>query len=188
MPENWGERYFDHYERFFNDLADRSVFEQDPYSPSIQVLSYDRVFPGCRVFASLGLSHDAEELGQVGEVMVPVDDGWADVPTLLANALFYMIQHRMPLGWGMAIDGIQNICRRFVRSHNKQALYLTNPFGLPEGFAEVECREAKGRVYLGFFISQSEFELFAEQGASQFEDLLESKGVDPCSLNRPSVV
>src|SRR5947209_16337544 len=104
MTANWGECYFDHYETFFSELTDRSIFEQDPESPSIQVLAYDQVFPDCRVFASLGLSHYAQELGKVGEVVVPVDDGWNDVPTLLANALFYMIQNRISLGWGIAID------------------------------------------------------------------------------------
>jgi hypothetical protein len=188
MMERWGECYFDHYERFLKNLTGRHIFEQDGGSPSIQVLAYDKVFSGCRVFASLGLTHYSQELGQIGEVVVVADDGWAELPFVLANALFYLIQHSISLGWGIAIGGIENISPGFVRSYQKHALYLTHPFGLPESFARVQCDGTQGYVYLGFFISKTEFDYFAMRGASQFEELLQSSRVDPYNLHRPSTV
>jgi hypothetical protein len=186
MSDRMGECYLDHYERFFKSPTTRNVFEQDNNSPSIQVLAYDNVFSGCRVFASLGLSHYSEELGQVGEVIVPVDEGWDDVPFLLANSLFYMIQQRMALGWGITINCIENICPEFVNAFQKPALYFTHPFGLPTEFSEVEYDGVFGHLYLGLFISNRELDYFLKHGAGQFEDVLQSSDIDPYNLRRPT--
>src|SRR2546423_1431025 len=94
---NWGEVYLDHYERCFGDFASREVFTPHEPGPVIQVLSYDNVIQGCRVYASLGLTHYAREVGSVGEALVctaPCDD-W---PYILASVLFYLVNEPMELG------------------------------------------------------------------------------------------
>jgi hypothetical protein len=184
----WGACYFDHFVKFFGNPSGRMIFEQDSASPSIQILSFDNIFEECRVFATLGLSHYADELGNTGEIVAPVDDCWQEVPVVLANALFYMVQNRMRLGRGVAIGGIGSIHQRLALSSQKSALYVTDPFGMPDGFESVPCNERVGRVYVGFFISDSEMKYFSKHGAESFEDLIETKDIDPYNLMRSSAI
>ncbi len=128
---NWGASYYDHLERLFRSPISRETFSQEPDEPTIQVLAYDRVFPRCRVFASLGLSHYARQVGRVAEVYLAVDDGWTEAGAILANALFYVIQNELPIGWGMAVGGVGAVTPAFAQQFAKTALYFTNPFGLP---------------------------------------------------------
>lgn len=185
---NWGECYLDHFSRYFHSPIAREVFSQDPDEHTIQILAYDHVFNSCRLFASLGASHYANELGNVAEIIVPVDDGWNLVPTLIANALFCMVQEEIHIGWGVAVSGLGKINADIARRFGKEALYLTNLYGLPEGASEVSCNGQHGRLYLGIFISGAEYRLFIENGATILESALEDKQVDPYHLARGSVV
>jgi hypothetical protein len=124
----------------------------------------------------------------VAEVCLPVDDGWKDVPYVLANALFFMIQNGMTMGLGLSISGIERISPQFASKFNKEAIYFTNIFGFSEGFSKIKCDEESGKMYLAFFISKSEHEFFKQHGAEEFESLLEAKKVDPFSLRRSSCV
>ncbi|BFJ00240.1 MAG: hypothetical protein PME_26750 [Priestia megaterium] len=45
-----------------------------------------------------------------------------------------------------------------------------------------------GKVLLGFFISQAEYDFFITYGAEKFEELLEESDVDPFNVNRKSVI
>lgn len=188
MNVNWGECYYDHYAKFLGTPVERQVFRKDDQSPSIQILAYDGVFKGCRVFCSLGLTHYSSEVSAVGEVVLPLDAGWEDVPSLLANVLFYIVQKPMSLGWGMSISGIDNISPEFTRAFNKTALYFTTPYGFPQDFNRVDCQTGVGDMYLAFFISASEHAFFTTHGAEQFENLLEVHNVDPFTLQRPTCV
>jgi hypothetical protein len=185
---NWGECYFDHFARYFRDPVAREVFAQGPEEHTIQVLAYDKVFEGCRLFASLGLSHYAEDVGQVAEIFVPADDGWDVVPGLVANALFYMVQKEIHIGWGVAVGGLDKVDPVFTRRFGKQALYLTNAYGLPEGSGEVLCNGLRGSLYLGLFLADAEYRLFLDEGAKGLEKALESKQVDPYHVARASIV
>jgi hypothetical protein len=180
--------YFDHFDRVLGKPVAREVFAQDPRQPKIQVLGYDGIFGGCRAFCSLGLSRYAEDVGRVAEAFAPVDDGWDAVPRMLANALFAVVQSpTMQMGRGVAI-GLAGISADFVRTYGKAALYFTVPFGVPPGFAEVSNDGDKGLVYLGAFITQQEYDYFADRGAESFEDMLEHKGADLFHLRRPSAI
>jgi hypothetical protein len=185
---NWGECYFDHFGRFLGSPCDRSVFERNDGSPRIQLLAYDNVFPNCRVFATLGLSHYADVLGQVGELIVPVDQRWDEVPYAVASVLFHMVGSGIALGWGVAVEGVDCILPDFARFSKKVALYITLPFGMPKEFGEVSCGEEVGRVFVGFFITRAEFELFCDKGARVLERTLEEHRVDPYSVTRASAV
>ncbi len=185
---NWGASYYDHLERLFRSPISRETFSQEPDEPTIQVLAYDRVFPRCRVFASLGLSHYARQVGRVAEVYLAVDDGWTEAGAILANALFYVIQNELPIGWGMAVGGVGAVTPAFAQQFAKTALYFTNPFGLPPGAADVYADGERGSLYLALFISEPEYQAFLREGAEGFERILQSRRVDPYALARPSAV
>ncbi len=184
----WGQCYFDHFERLFRAPVERAVFEQSADEPSIQVLSFDGVFGGCRVFATLGLSHYPAELGRVAEVIVPVDSEWSAVPTLMANTFFHMIQTRQRIGRGVAISGLARIDPSFSHRAGKDALYFTDIYGLPAGSERVSCNGQSGGVYLGLFLSRVEYDLFRRRGAEGLEAAFERHAVDPYFLGRSSAV
>jgi antitoxin YqcF len=188
MNIHWGECYYDHFTQFLGSPVDREIFRQDDSSPSLQVLAYDGVFKDCRVFCSLGLTHYSTNLNRIAEISLPVDDAWEDIPYLLANALFFMIQKNISVGWGISISGIEHISPQFTATFEKTAIYLTRPFGFPDGFSKVRCHQEIGNVYLATFISAAEHIFFQQHGARQFEALMISKDVDPFSLRRPSCV
>lgn len=184
--KNWGECYFDHFTDFFGDPIDQKIFRQSAKEPSIQVLSYENVFPRCRVFCTLGLTHYKAIIKETAEVYLPVDKAWEIMPSLLCNSLFYIVQQRMAFGWGIAISGIEVTNPEFTHRYDKTALYFTLPFGLPSDFNKVTCNDEAGRMYLAFFISQAEQDFFSKHGAQKFQAHLESKKVDPYDLSRPS--
>jgi hypothetical protein len=182
---DWAACYFDHYQRFFGEARARLVFR--PYSPgaSIQVLAYDRVFPSCITFASIGLSHYAKEVSGVAEVYFPLDDGWDQASYLLANALFAIVNAKMEVGWGFTIS-VKNIMPKFVDTFQKVAFYFTKPRWLPEGFQNVQCNDQVGRVRLAAMISQAELDFLRQEGAEKLEVFFAEKDVDTTHLARQS--
>lgn len=185
--KTFGECYYDHYEKYFRTLAGREIFRDRPERPSIQVLFFDGVFDGCRVFCSLGLSHYAPEVSQVAEVFLGADDFWATLPTVLANALFFMVQRKMAIGRGVAIAGLEAIDAEFVRQSGKTAFYITTPFGLPKKFGKVDCDGTIGKIYQAFPISREEYAFFCDHGTEEFEDRLQEGEADPLQIRRTPV-
>jgi hypothetical protein len=188
MNCNWGESYYQHFEKFFGEPTTRFVFSQEFNAPSIQILGYENVFSKCRVFCSLGLSHYVGFVQSVGEIFVPCDAAWDLVPEVVANAVFYLVNEKMPLGWGIAISGIRSISPEFAELTGKEAMYFTNPFGLPPEFSVVNESNAQGRIYLGIFVTKNEYDYFCDNGAERFEQIMKSKNVDPYDVLRQSVI
>jgi hypothetical protein len=184
----FGAIYYDHFEKFLGQAVNRKIFRQSEHQPAIQILEYDHVFDGGRVFCSLGLSHYSQEVDGVYEVYSLADDGWNLVPTVLANSLFACVQQRLPLGRGVCIGGIENVNPSFVHKFDKTAVYFTYPYGLPSDFGKVSHRNAIGLILVGFFISEKEREFFAKNGAEQFENLLEMREIDPMHIARKSAL
>jgi hypothetical protein len=182
---NWGEGYLDHYENCFGKFAAREVFTPHQPGPRIQVLSYDNVIRGCRVYASLGLTHYAEEVGSVGEALVCTAP-CADWPSILASALFYLVSTRMELGWGMVVGGVEVVAPDFVQRYAKPALYFSLPTLFPDHVRRVRRAGATGGLYLVTPITQTERDYFTAHGAREFEKLLERSRVDTLELDRPS--
>jgi hypothetical protein len=89
--------YLDHYERYIGPISGREVFRAPGGEWSIQILAFDGVFRGCRVYCSLGLTRYSEMIGEAVEVVLPVDPRWDIVPEVLANALFFAIEEKMEL-------------------------------------------------------------------------------------------
>lgn len=188
MNVNWGSCYLDHFTRFLGEFSDRSVFEQDLHSPTVQILQFDSAIEGCRSHASLGLTHYSSHLGNVAEIFCAADSAWDTVPSILANALFYMVQSRMAIGRGVAIAGIHSVNADFAGRYNKGALYITEVFGFPESFGRVACGAHSGRVYMSFFVSDREYRFFLDKGANEFEKVLRERDVDLFDLSRSSLI
>jgi hypothetical protein len=183
----WGHCYFDHFAKFFGKPKNITSFSQNSNQPEIHILEYENVFGGCSAFCSLGITHYKQEVKSIGEVFAAVNSGAEYVPELLANVIFYLIQHQMKLGWGTAICGLEKISPIFFKMYEKSAVYLANPFGVPDEFECIKCKQEKGKVLMACFIAQSEFEFFNENGAEVFEELLERKNADMFDLMRAPV-
>jgi hypothetical protein len=183
-----GERYLDHYERFFrSEPAEAPVFRGERGSPSIQVLSFDRVFKGCRVFATLGASHYQAELGGPWEIVCVVDAHFASVPLLLANAIQHAAAERLSLADRRTIGSLEKLDPAFVGATGKSAIYISTVHGLPPEFSEIA--DTPGVKLRGaFFISADETRYLATNGWERFEERLEAGEVDPFSVCRPSAL
>lgn len=182
-------RYLDHYARFLGEPVEAFPFAISEDLPPIRVLRYDNVIAGCRVFATLGLSSFPGEGGEICEVICPVDKAWDEVPAILAQSLFRLVA-REPYhpARGVAVNGIDDVNPDFVKKYRKSAVYLTDPFELPEEFAFVEHDGTEGRMYLAIFLTTKEYEYLAANDCERLEDCLEEKGVDPYDIRRKSCV
>lgn len=187
---DWGSTFYDHFVKYFGEPSSRGVFRQDQETQSIQVLHFKNVFEGCTVFASLGLSKYSSILGTVAEVCLVTDCASEECESLLANTLFYLVENRINMGRGISISGISKINKEFSKLYNKNAIYFTMPYALPEGFESIKPlgETTEGQVYLSFFISQKEHEFFVARGAEDFESVLEDKDIDPFDLKRASAI
>lgn len=185
--KSFGEAYLDHFYRHFGAPIGREVFESPLQNRSIQILEFKDVFAGCRVFCTIGLSHYSNELGGVFEVVSAVDEGGDALAGILANALFFAVMTQQKFGHGISIAGIKRISPAFAEQYAKDALYFTNPIGLPEGFSCFTTEAGEARVLLAILISHPEFEYFQDNGADNFEALMEQNDVDPFHLVRPSI-
>lgn len=188
---SWGEVYYDHFSRFFREPVCRKIYSGlSGESQRIQILGYDKVYSQARVFASLGLSHYSEGVGNRAEVVLVSDADYDQVSRVFANALFHLVSKKMQIGWGVAVGGLTSSFPEFSKSHDKEAVYITNCYALPEGIERVSSTSLNGNgfVYWAFLISGSEYRYFKRVGAEQFEDRVQSSGVDPFQLSRSSFV
>jgi hypothetical protein len=188
---NWGECYYDHYTRHFREPVSREIFSQNETSPTIQILAYTKVFPDCKVFGSLGLTHYPTAIESLSEAIVVTDEGWQEIPYLLANTLFYIVQKPMRFGPGIVISGVDILQPRFAQTYQKTALYFTTTDTvetLPENFGRVGCSNETGVIYIGYFISTSERAFWKQHGSEHFETLLAEKRADLFHLRRSACV
>lgn len=186
--DDWGSLYLDHYEKFMRQPIRREVFEAPGVDHSIQILTYDNVFPACLVFASLGFSWHRGPGGERVEVVVGADGGFEAVPFLLGATLLYFAFNKEPVGTGTSKGGLADLDGSFVERYKKTAFYFTEPFPFPGGFARVRGADGEGRVLLATFISQEEYTLCRGYGAEQLEEELERHDVDPFCISREPVV
>jgi len=172
---------------YFEANDDVRTFES-PIGPPIQILSFPRVFQGCEVFCSLGLSHYITSIGLVGEMYCPVDSGWDVVPLLLADAIFQMVGLQMKLQPGFAFRNIERVSKEFADKSKKAALYFSRPVGLPDGFTRVTWGEQSGYMFLVSLISEAEFNYLRRVGSVEFEKMLESRRVDTINVMRDTAI
>lgn len=186
---NWGECYYDHFEKHLGKPVDRIRFFQNERSsrPWMQIISYDNIFEGCRAFCSLGLSNYGSQIGKIAEIFMPVDEAWEDTPSILAAVLSHLIQRRLHIGRGTTVN-FSNVFPDFVAQFGKTTIYFAEPFGTPEDFERVKCGSDIGEVFLASYISEAEYRFLKEYGAEKFEALLEEKQVDVFNIKRPSSI
>lgn len=178
---NIGEEILSHYENFLGVFKNNRVFETNKLMPSLQFLEYDNVFSGCKVYTSLGVSKYQHSIQNLCEVVMAVDDDFDNCCTILANVLFYIINHNMNFGRGTYIEGISSINKKFADEHGKEAIYFTETYVFPDDFSKVND---KVKLYLAFFITKEECDYIKKNGCEKFEDYLESIECDIMNLNR----
>lgn len=184
---NWGESFFDHYERLFRKPKTAAMFQSHPGAPRIQVLGFHCVYGGgARVFCTLGLTHYSEAVGAPVELMLAVDEAFEDAQKALANACFHAATHRIRIGVGSAIGGLQNVTPHLAARWGKSALYVTAPYNLPDGAKDVPCGAEAGTLLMAVLISPAEHQFLQANGPAAFEAMLERAEVDPIHLARPS--
>lgn len=186
----WAETYFDHYEKTLGVALRRDVFDIYGTEKNVQVLAYKNVFPKTVTFCSIGLSSFSSNVGATAELMVVVDKGWEYMPAILAQTISHIVTKPMAVGWGFAVGGEKKVNPEFYEKYKKEALYFTHPMGFPNEFYLVVKKDSNnvGEIYMGIPISKAEMELFAKVGADDFEARMQSSGVDPFVMERPSVV
>lgn len=188
MNRNLGDLFLDNYETYFRQPVESRVFRAEGMT-TIQILAYDKVFRGCRVFASLGLSHFSEQIGEAAEIYMPVDAGWDMIPRILFDALLLgLVGQEMQIGVGISLPGIEDLNEQFAAKYNKHAVYLTSPYGLPTQFQEIRGENAIGKMYLAMFLSKKEHEYFCDRGSNNLEQVFQDRRVDPYHLARKSCI
>lgn len=185
---NFGECYYDHYLRFFGEPQDRTIFGRTRERPFVDLFLFSDVIEGCRIFCTLGLSLYFSNLLGFREIMLVLDTGWAEAPSIVVELLSFMVENNVPLARGTHFDGVENISAAFADKYQKSAIYFTLPPNVPDDFSIVECNNQVGIILLAFFISQSEFEFIKQNGFEQFEDILEQKEIDVYNLSRDSCI
>lgn len=188
MTPHWNDCYFDHYVEFFGEPVDGKRFRGFGDESLIEVYAYDGVFSGSRVFCTVGLSRFQNAIKQTAEVYTAVDDAWDMVPFLVANTLFYIIRKGIEFGWGISINGIEEINPQFAEKYKKAAVYFTLPADLPMEFNKVQCGDEIGKVYSAVFLSEKEHQFVRQNGPVKFEEVMSEKGVDPFALSRSSAI
>ncbi len=185
MP-TWSDRYLRHFTYFFGKPFDIEVYRKDEVT-SLRIATFDHGYKNYRIYASLGLS-DQAELKDIGEVILLADDKGKDLPFLFVNALFFILEKRIPLGSRFAIGGIEVLNPDFAEYYQKQAIYFTLADGFAEGFEQVKHHGDIGLVFQGLFISWAEHDFLNRHGGAELEEKIKAQESDTFSLRRPSCV
>jgi hypothetical protein len=188
MSVHWPRIFWQHYQRHFGKPYDWQDYEQDQLTTPLRLVTYDRAYREFKVFASVGLTEYAEELRTLGEVIALADAAPNDVPVLLVNALFFMINKCIPLASRCCIGGVDVLLPRFAEQFGKAALYFMPATGFREGFDRIEADGETAQVFQGIFVSPQEHAYIGRHGGEEFEARLQDSDADPCSLRRPSLV
>ena len=175
--ENLGKAIFEHYEKYLGEMIGADNYPEQ----NIQLMGYQDAVQGCLTFATMGLSLHEKEMGVCCEAVLTVEEDFDACADLFMAALRYVLSVQLPLGPGLAINGLP---RSFQEAHRKSAIYFTEATMFTGAFRKVDDRCT---VYMAFFITPEEEEYLHKHGAARFEALLEEKKADIIDLNRQSV-
>jgi hypothetical protein len=169
MPVFWTEIYQRHFQKYFQKPFDIQVYH-DRAGVALKLATHDWARRGFRVFASMGLADKLfqNEEDDFGEVILFCDVPDKEVAQLFVNALFFILQHNIPLGSRFAI-GFGAAHHGFTRRYAKSALYFTRTADDDEKFGEVHKGETVGRVFQAYFLTPEEDEFLEHHGADAFE-------------------
>jgi hypothetical protein len=165
----WTETYRQHFQNYFAKPFDIQV-HHSPDGAGLKLALHDWARRGFRVYASMGLADilARNEESDFGEVVLFADVPDPQIPQLFINALFFILEHDIPLGSQFAI-GFGAIGRDFSRRYGKSAFYFTRPSDDDQKFNEVRQGEAVGRVFQAFFLTPEEEAFLEEHGPDEFE-------------------
>jgi hypothetical protein len=183
----WPDLYLRHFIRFLGKPFDVQLYNAED-GPGVRVATFDQRYPKHIVYASLGLSEHADDLREVGEIILLSDEKSKDVPLLFVSSLFFILQRKIPLGTPFAVGGIEMVKPEFAEYFGKAAIYYSPADGFPPGFDTVQRMGDAGHVLQGIFISWDEQDYLNRNGPGAFEEKLNAQEYDPCSLSRPSCV
>jgi hypothetical protein len=169
MPQFWTDTYLQHFQHYFQKPFDNQVYH-DPGGSALKVATYDWARHGFRVYASMGLADKLlqNEETAFGEVILFSDVADREIPQLFVHALFFILQHNIPLKPPFAI-GIGAMAGAFTRRYGKNALYFSGPADHDPTFGAVHQSEAVGQVFQAFFITPEEDKFLEEHGPDAFE-------------------
>lgn len=187
MQSFWPDLYLRHFIRYLGKPFDVENYRRED-GDAIRLATFDLRFKKHVVYASLGMSDHADEVKDIGEVILVADDKGKDIPFLFVNALFFILQRKIPLASHFAIGGIDGVKPDFAEYFQKQAIYFTLADGFPAGFERLEADSQTGLVFQGLFISWAENDFLNRKGWQEFEEKLKAQNADPCSVSRPSCV
>lgn len=185
MINNYGELYLDHYYKYFGDWTRLSTVEDLGTGNKMQLINYERVFESCVLVNTLGISKYKEITGENVEVTLVSDKDFEGTVRMFGEIMMFAVERGLRLVRGTAISGVGNLDRNFEDKYNKSALYITDHFGLPEGYWNVG---EQGKMVLAILISQEEYEYVVSEGPEKFESRLEESGGDPFEIGRKSSV
>ena len=179
---NWGEAYYDHFEKFLGKARAGKMWDPDPSLPHnypIQVLTYEIDKPiRVRAFCTLGLTHYAQELGGLAEIFLSADEGWESIPKILGLVSGVMVEKHIALHHGTCIAGIDMIDAEFVKRYDKNVLCFVF-FDDEDSFGVIRGDDGNnGRIHFGVFITQAEYDFLSAQGIEALEDKFEENEID----------
>lgn len=183
---NLGEGFLDHYERFFPGcMAGRVSFRPSTTDTFLQILVYERVLAGAKVFATLGLSRLADKANPY-ELIAVADSDWDLVPRLLAEVALELVRRYPKMSWGPAITGLERVDPEFVARTGKSAAYVTAAHWFGEEFGAFSCGPSRAVVWMVVFVTADEFAFIKARGPETFEERVVN--VDLAALRRPSAL
>src|SRR4051794_7858961 len=119
MSAFWTDVYQKHFQKYFHKPFDVQIYH-DRAGSSLKLATYDLALQGFRVYASMGLAdrlaNDDED--SFGEVVLFSEVPDKEVPQLLVNALFFILQNDIPLDSRFAI-GFQDARSEFALRYHK---------------------------------------------------------------------
>lgn len=173
--ENLAKAIFEHYEKYLGEMIGADNYPRE----NIQLMGYQDAVQGCLTFATMGLNLHEKALGRACEVVLTTDKDYDSCAAILMEALSFIISRNLPMGPGLAINGLPEA---FQKDHGKSALYFTEATMFNGGFRKIgdSCT-----VYMAFFLTEKEEKYLQKNGAGKLEALLEEKKADIIDLDRP---
>ena len=155
----------------------------------MKLATYDWALHGYRVYASMGLADKLIENDEddFGEVILYADVPDPAIPQLFMNALFFILNHDIPLGSRFAIGGITHMQPGFAKCYQKAALYFTLAEETDDFNNKLRRGDLFGRIYQAYFVSAEE-DAYLEVGAEAFERRFAEQVGDRKSVRRPSCI
>src|SRR6476620_4859953 len=92
----WTDHYLRHFTHFFAKPFDVVLYRKDDVN-SLRLATFDHGYKNYRIYASLGMSDHADQIKDLGEVILLSDDKGKDIPELFINSLFFILERRIPL-------------------------------------------------------------------------------------------